>query len=119
MRLIFAILIGLSIGGLIPGPAHAQKQAPQATYSCPMHPDVKSKKKGKCPKCGMDLRLVKHEETAAETSVAQPEPGTVQKLNIPDVELVDQDGRKIHFFTDLVKDHAVAINFIFTTCTTI
>ncbi len=32
---------------------HAQLK----TYSCPMHPDVKSKKKGRCPKCGMDLRL--------------------------------------------------------------
>jgi cytochrome oxidase Cu insertion factor (SCO1/SenC/PrrC family) len=40
-------------------------------------------------------------------------------MNIPDVELLDQDGRKIHFYTDLVKGHAVAINFIFTTCTTI
>ncbi len=24
-------------------------------YSCPMHPDVKSAKAGKCPKCGMDM----------------------------------------------------------------
>src|SRR3954469_20322200 len=26
-------------------------------YSCPMHPEVKSKKKGRCPVCKMDLRL--------------------------------------------------------------
>src|ERR1051325_6278060 len=26
-------------------------------YSCPMHPEVRSKKKGRCPKCKMDLRL--------------------------------------------------------------
>jgi hypothetical protein len=25
------------------------------TYSCPMHPDVKSDKAGKCPRCGMAL----------------------------------------------------------------
>lgn len=25
------------------------------TYTCPMHPEVKSDKPGKCPKCGMDL----------------------------------------------------------------
>jgi predicted Zn-ribbon and HTH transcriptional regulator len=25
------------------------------TYSCPMHPEVKLDKPGKCPKCGMDL----------------------------------------------------------------
>ncbi len=24
-------------------------------YTCPMHPDVKSDKSGKCPKCKMDL----------------------------------------------------------------
>ena len=40
-------------------------------------------------------------------------------MNIPDTELLDQNGRKLHFYTDLVKGHTVAINFIFTTCTTI
>jgi cytochrome oxidase Cu insertion factor (SCO1/SenC/PrrC family) len=40
-------------------------------------------------------------------------------MNIPDTELLDQNGRKIHFYTDLVKGHTVVINFIFTTCTTI
>lgn len=25
------------------------------TYTCPMHPEVKSDKPAKCPKCGMDL----------------------------------------------------------------
>ena len=40
-------------------------------------------------------------------------------MTIPDVEVVDQDGRKINFYSDLVKDKIVAINFIFTTCTTI
>jgi cytochrome oxidase Cu insertion factor (SCO1/SenC/PrrC family) len=64
----------------------------------------------------MDLRLVKHEEPKTEASVA---PHDVKKMNIPDVELLDQDGRKIHFYTDLVEGHTVAINFIFTTCTTI
>jgi hypothetical protein len=29
------------------------------SYSCSMHPDVKSDKPGKCPKCGMDLEAVK------------------------------------------------------------
>ena len=28
-------------------------------YACPMHPEIKSDKKGKCSKCGMDLELVK------------------------------------------------------------
>ncbi len=41
------------------------------------------------------------------------------KMNIPDVELLDQNGKKFHFYTDLVKGQTVVINFIFTTCTTI
>ena len=86
------------------------KQKSQAVYSCPMHPSVKSKTAGRCPKCGMDLRVqlrtVSHK--AADT-----------KMNIPDIELLDQNGRKIRFYTDLVKGQTVVINFIFTTCTTI
>lgn len=28
-------------------------------YSCPMHPEVRQDKEGKCPMCGMDLEKVK------------------------------------------------------------
>jgi protein SCO1/2 len=38
---------------------------------------------------------------------------------IPDVSVIDQDGRTRHFYSDLVKDRVVVINFIFTRCTTI
>ena len=38
---------------------YAQKEAEvKATYTCPMHPDVRSDKPGKCPKCGMDLKMM-------------------------------------------------------------
>jgi cytochrome oxidase Cu insertion factor (SCO1/SenC/PrrC family) len=118
-------------------PHHASKtttkntdQNKEKTYSCPMHPDVTSKKAGKCPKCGMDLRPVDQDKTAAAVAshdvdtpataeVAKVSSGPVSKLNIPDLELLDQNGRKIHFYTDLVKGQTVVINFIFTTCTTI
>lgn len=39
-----------------------------------------------------------------------------EPLQVPDVPVVDQDGRKLRFHTDLVKGKVVAINFIFTTC---
>lgn len=39
--------------------------------------------------------------------------------SIPDVEVLDQEGHKLHFYSDLVRGKTVAINFIFTTCTTI
>jgi len=38
---------------------------------------------------------------------------------IPDVKVQDQTGRTLHFYSDLVKDKIVAVNFIFTTCSTI
>lgn len=97
----------------------SKKSKAEVTYSCPMHPDVKAKKKGKCPKCGMDLRPVRPEEKAAETDLPEPTVAETPKMDIPDIELLDQNGRKIHFYSDLVKGHTVAINFIFTTCTTI
>lgn len=31
-------------------------------YTCPMHPDVKMDKPGKCPVCGMDLNLSSKEQ---------------------------------------------------------
>ena len=50
---------------------------------------------------------------ARETTVAQ------NTVTIPDVPLFNQDGEPIHFYRDLVQGKVVAINFIFTTCTTI
>jgi len=38
---------------------------------------------------------------------------------IPDVEVVTHDGKKVHFYSDLVKGRVVALNFIFTNCSTI
>lgn len=52
---------------------------------------------------------------APETPEAQP----LDALNVPDVPLVDQDGKPVRFYTDLVKDRVVAVNFVFTSCTTI
>ena len=41
------------------------------------------------------------------------------KMSIPDVAVLDQHGNALHFYSDLIKDKTVAINFIFTNCTTI
>jgi len=115
------------------------------SYSCPMHPEVKSTKRGKCPKCKMDLRLEPAVTSTAVTSnqnlivdnaVAEAAaatnanstaaantssnvPGYARKIVIPDVEVLDQNGNALHFYSDLIKGKTVAINFIFTNCTTI
>jgi protein SCO1 len=38
---------------------------------------------------------------------------------IPDIKVVDQNGKPRHFYSDLVRDKVVVMNFVYTTCTTI
>lgn len=96
-------------------------------YVCPMHPEVTSTRPRKCPKCGMTLRLVKDEvPTAAPAPPPTESPSrttgeiaSISSARIPDVEVHDQNGKRLKFSSDLIKGKTVAINFIFTTCTTI
>lgn len=116
----------------------AQQQKPATktarSYACPMHPEVKSTRKGKCPKCKMDLQLVGENASSLDREklvasavvgeiVTTNVPGNVveprKKMMIPDVEVLDQEGNALHFYSDLIKGKTVAINFIFTNCTTI
>jgi protein SCO1 len=46
-------------------------------------------------------------------------PSRALTFSIPDTVVLDQDNRKLHFYSDLIKGKTVAVNFIFTTCTTI
>ena len=107
----------------VPLPAESKKLV--GTYSCPMHPEIKSTKPGKCPKCKMDLRLKNETSVAVNNKPTEPplpEPNTSassSKMVIPDVEVLDQDGNVLHFYSDLIRNKTVAINFIFTNCTTI
>ena len=50
---------------------------------------------------------------------AQDRAMSLSEKTIPNVELTDQNGRKVHFYSDLVSGKVVAINTIFTTCNTI
>jgi cytochrome oxidase Cu insertion factor (SCO1/SenC/PrrC family) len=151
LALAFITLASIQIGAMprfqVEETAPAAKQQKPATktarsYACPMHPEVKSTRKGKCPKCKMDLQLV-HDTTSSvdkekllasdlvgetgsadvDTSASASVPGNglapSKKMMIPDVEVLDQEGNALHFYSDLIKGKTVAINFIFTNCTTI
>jgi protein SCO1/2 len=39
-----------------------------------------------------------------------------QQRHLPNVELITQDNQQVHFYTDLVKDRRVVIQFMFTRC---
>jgi protein SCO1/2 len=47
---------------------------------------------------------------------AAPEGSAWGANYFPNVELVDQDGNKVRFYDDLLKDKVFAINFIYTKC---
>lgn len=121
--LLYAIDLRAQSATTAPAPVDSRKLL--RTYACPMHPEVKSTKPGKCPKCKMNLRLQHETSHAVDNKPAEPTPTSTapsrssNKMVIPDVEVLDQDGNVLHFYRDLIKDKTVAINFIFTNCTTI
>ena len=96
-----------------------------ARYACPMDPEITSGRPGKCRKCGMALRLVteKPDEKAARSgntaAEGSGETASFSSSRIPDIRVYDENGNALRFYSDLVKGKTVAINFIFTTCTTI
>jgi protein SCO1 len=58
---------------------------------------------------------------SARDSALEPAPpsGEALRVQVPDVPLVDQHGRTVRLWTDLIRGQVVAINFIFTHCKTI
>lgn len=58
-----------------------------------------------------------HHTPAAANPVGHD--ATPTKVAVPDLLVLDQEGRQRHFLSDLVKGKTVVINFIFTTCTTV
>ena len=48
----------------------------------------------------------------------QTQPGveTNLHLNFPDFTLIDQEGRRVRFYTDLIKGKVVLLSFFYTTC---
>ncbi|MGA9996763.1 MAG: SCO family protein [Pyrinomonadaceae bacterium] len=136
MKVIFTIMLALFIVGAgfpLRDSGCAMAQARQKSrkksavrYSCPMHTEVVAARPGKCPKCGMTLRVLKNDSASASaaalsvvTEPAAEQAEGIARLQIPDTPVYDQNGNRLNFYTDLVKGKTVAINFIFTTCTTI
>ena len=110
------------------GRTSQSKTQTKVVYACPMHPDVTSTKRGKCRKCGMDLRRTKTEvadvppeinpvDPVADPSIPKTESYSFSAAKIPHARVLDQNGKQLNFYNDLIKGRSVAINFVFTTCT--
>lgn len=124
--LLLAATLSLALVSLFGITASAQGRSQSGSaatiYECPMHPDVTSKRPGRCSKCGMTLKATKRNSVPGAATNVSPVPekafeNVSAKLSIPDAAVLDQNGRRINFYSDLVRNKTVAINFIFTTCT--
>ena len=110
-----------------------QPPASAVTYECPMHPEVTSKKRGKCRKCGMFLKARTSNPPAKAATVsdipAAPSAGEPARATtnaapnssagakyFPNHVLITQDNKPVHFYDDLLKGKVALINFVFTTC---
>ncbi len=92
--LIAGIVGVLYLAGVLPGgqpspkePATAMKKMPpgetgsETIYYCPMHPEVRSKTPGECPKCGMPLEPLPAKGKTAE-GIIEVSPATVQSMGV-------------------------------------
>lgn len=116
------VLVSLAVAVFLSaGQGFCLPQRPNATeFVCPMHPEVKSASLTSCPKCGMRLTpATKDSRPDESTQVKGKADSSTLDITIPDVIVYDQDGKRLNFHSDLIKGKTVAINFIFTTCTTI
>ncbi|MBZ5538605.1 MAG: SCO family protein [Acidobacteriia bacterium] len=90
---------------------NSSSQENDLQYICPMHPEVKSKTPGTCPKCGMTLKRESHTHTSL--SADNKRWGANYFPNVP---LITQDGKTVRFYDDLLKGKLVAIDLIYTHC---
>lgn len=124
---------GVVAGGQLPVTQTVKPRASAVTYECPMHPEVTSKKRGKCRKCGMFLKARTSTSPAKATTIAEvpaaprdddiADAGTSKAPDssagakyFPNHVLITQDNKPVHFYNDLLKGKVALINFIFTTC---
>jgi cytochrome oxidase Cu insertion factor (SCO1/SenC/PrrC family) len=101
-----------------------RRQREVQRYPCNMDLGARSTKPGPHTTCSLISRSLAdeiHQNSEKTGNAESPTAGTKPYLSrrIPDVRVYNQDGKPQDFYSDLIKGNIVAINFIFTTCTTI
>lgn len=91
--------------------AGTQAQESDLEYSCPMHPEIRSKTEGTCSKCGMTLR-----RKSASKTTAAPAGSPWGANYFPNAQLITQEGKTVRFYEDLLKNKVVAIELFYTNC---
>ena len=59
-----------------------------------------------------------HQYKSVPDNAQADSPSNVAKLQVPDLELLNQDGEKGRFVSDFIGDRLAAVTFTYTTCTT-
>lgn len=60
-----------------------------------------------------------HKAMAVQAAAEATAPTNAVDVKLLDAELLDQDGNRVHFRSDVIADRLVVMNFVYTTCTTI
>jgi hypothetical protein len=85
---------------------------PSTVYSCPMHPEVRSEKPGRCPQCGMPLEPQDGHVGPFVTARVIPEtPVRVGEVAQRTLELTGPDGKPITF-AELEEVHTKKIHLL-------
>ncbi len=84
-------------------PAKKEAAAPtsKTIYTCPMDPEVRSDKPGKCPKCGMDLVKKKVKVAAQKPAVPKHDHSTMHGANETPVKAEDHEEKAETQHTDM------------------
>jgi protein SCO1/2 len=59
------------------------------------------------------------EHSQQQEPLRAPHTASASEKYFSDVELINQDGQKLHFYSDVLKDKIVVINTFFTSCTSV
>ncbi|MBI3111169.1 MAG: hypothetical protein HYZ01_06315 [Ignavibacteriales bacterium] len=77
---------------------HATHQHEEkATYTCEMHPEVKSDKPGKCPKCGMNLVLASELQTKQVTAGEVPNGLSAKEKVLKAKQLLEEAKNELYY----------------------